>query len=45
MIKMGVKTMQYTDNPLADFSRYDDEREESLAKLPVCDECGEPKRS
>ena len=34
--------MQYTDNPIADFSAYDDECEEALKKLPVCVECGEP---
>lgn len=31
-----------TDNPAADFERYDAEQEEKLSKLPTCTECGDP---
>lgn len=34
--------MSYTDDPLADFARYDAEQEEQLEKMPVCECCGEP---
>ena len=34
--------MFYTDNPIADFGRYDREQAEQLEQLPVCDHCGEP---
>jgi formylmethanofuran dehydrogenase subunit E len=34
--------MYYTDDPVADFLRYDAEREEKLEKLPRCSECDEP---
>ncbi len=33
--------MFYSDDPVADFERYDAEKEEELRKLPVCCECGE----
>lgn len=32
----------YTNNPIADFHRYDAEQNRRLARLPVCDHCGEP---
>ena len=31
-----------TDNPHADFDRYDAEQQRRLDKLPKCDKCGEP---
>ena len=34
--------MYYTDNPLADFNRYDAEQERHRQKLPKCSDCGEP---
>ena len=34
--------MYYTDNPLADFNRYDAEQERKRQQLPKCYECGEP---
>ena len=34
--------MFYSDNPLADFNRWDSEQSEWLAKLPKCSDCGEP---
>jgi formylmethanofuran dehydrogenase subunit E len=34
--------MYYTDNPVADFDRYDREETKRLSRLPVCAECGEP---
>lgn len=33
--------MIYTDNPLADYERYEDERNRNDEKYPHCDECGE----
>ena len=33
--------MYYTDDPVADFDRYDAEQEKRLAELPECDYCGE----
>lgn len=33
--------MRITDDPLADFSAYDDEQQEWLGKRPVCVDCGE----
>lgn len=30
-----------TDNPLLDYSRYMDSKEQALSKLPVCSECDE----
>lgn len=32
----------YTDNPIADYDRYDMEQMKKLQRLPVCAECGEP---
>lgn len=32
----------YTDDPIADFLRYDAEQERKLEMLPVCVCCGEP---
>lgn len=34
--------MSWTDDPLADFARHDDEEQEFVKKLPVCADCGEP---
>lgn len=34
--------MYRTDDPIADFARWDAEQEEWLEHLPVCEECGEP---
>ncbi len=34
--------MTFTDDPIADFERYDAEQQEQLDKLPKCVECGEP---
>lgn len=31
-----------TDDPIADFVRYQAEQEEETEKLPKCDNCGEP---
>ncbi len=31
-----------TDNPLADFNRWDAEQQAALNKLPKCTECDEP---
>ena len=33
--------MFYSDNPLADFERYDAEQQKQLEQLPVCADCGE----
>lgn len=34
--------MYFTDDPAADFERYDREQQKELEKLPVCEYCGEP---
>lgn len=34
--------MSRTDDPIADFNRYDAEQQRALDKFPVCDCCGEP---
>lgn len=34
--------MMYSDDPVADFERYDAEQENELQRLPVCCECGNP---
>lgn len=34
--------MTYTDDPLADFERWDAEQQEQLEKLPTCCECDAP---
>lgn len=33
--------MYYTDDPIADFERYDRDCEREMQRLPVCAECGE----
>ncbi len=33
--------MFYTDDPLADYSRYCAKQEEELKKMPICRECEE----
>jgi non-homologous end joining protein Ku len=33
--------MYYTDDPIADFDRYDKEQQERLEQRPVCSVCGE----
>ena len=37
--------MFYSDDPLADFERYDAEQQAKLDKLPCCCECDEPIQS
>ena len=37
--------MFYTDDPIADFHRYDAEQQAKLDKLPRCSECDEPIQS
>lgn len=32
----------WTDDPIADFNRYDREREAEEARYPRCHDCGEP---
>ena len=34
--------MYYTDDPIADFDRYEADRERKLNRLPKCAECGHP---
>lgn len=34
--------MVFTDDPIADFYRYDAEQQAKLDKLPRCSECNEP---
>ena len=34
--------MFYTDDPIADFNRYDAEQQKMLDRLPRCSECDEP---
>lgn len=34
--------MRITDDPVADFLRYDREQQRELDKRPKCDICGEP---
>jgi formylmethanofuran dehydrogenase subunit E len=34
--------MFYSDDPVKDFERYDQEQAQRLAKLPECDYCGQP---
>lgn len=34
--------MYYTDDPVADFGRWDHEQSEQLKKRPVCSNCGQP---
>lgn len=33
--------MYITDDPIADFNRWDDERQSALERLPKCHQCGE----
>ena len=33
--------MFYSDDPLVDFHRYDEEQQKLLERLPVCNCCGE----
>lgn len=37
--------MSWTDDPVADFLRYDAEQEAKLEKLPICCECDHPIQS
>lgn len=32
--------LMYTDDPIADFNRYDAEQAQAMAKYPVCADCG-----
>ena len=34
--------MSWTDDPVADFERYDAEQQAKLEKLPICCECDHP---
>ena len=34
--------MYYTDDPIADFERWDTEQNKRLEQRPECAECGEP---
>lgn len=34
--------MGWTDDPIADFDRWQAEQEEELEKLPICECCGQP---
>ncbi len=34
--------MPWTDDPVADYARYDRQQEKALARLPRCSECGNP---
>lgn len=34
--------MIWTDNPVADFERWDAQQQAELDELPKCSECGEP---
>jgi formylmethanofuran dehydrogenase subunit E len=34
--------MYWTDDPVADFNRYEAEQARMLERLPKCSECGEP---
>ena len=34
--------MYYTDDPVADYARYDAEQERIRRKCPLCSECDEP---
>jgi formylmethanofuran dehydrogenase subunit E len=34
--------MYYSNDPIADYSRYDAERQKEEESLPKCDICGEP---
>jgi len=34
--------MSFTNDPVADFERYDAAQEKKLERLPVCECCGEP---
>lgn len=34
--------MTWTDDPLKDFERHEEEKEKWLASRPICDCCGEP---
>lgn len=31
-----------TDDPAADYSRYEAEQEREMERLPICHDCGEP---
>lgn len=39
-LKKGMVLMYYTDNPLADFERYDADQHSQLERRPVCADCG-----
>lgn len=34
--------MYFTDDPVADFERYDAEQQALIDKLPKCEHCGQP---
>ena len=33
--------MYYTDDPIADFDRWDADQQKQIGELPVCEDCGE----
>ena len=37
-----MNQMFYSDDPVADFERYDAKQQEALKQLPTCTNCGEP---
>ena len=41
-MERGRIEMTYTDNPIADFNRWDAEQQTQLDRLPHCAYCGEP---
>ena len=40
--RKGMREMFYTDDPVKDYDRYDEEQTTQLQKLPVCSYCDEP---
>lgn len=41
-IKKGMTEMFFTDDPVSDYNRYQEERDKQLQKLPKCSMCDEP---
>ena len=41
----AVIVLMWTDDPVADYDRYDAQRQRELDRLPKCSECGEPIQS
>lgn len=40
-IEKGMKQVWYSDDPVADFERYDEDQNKWLERRPVCADCGE----